>query len=192
MEYFEVCSEDGSYAGTNAPRDVVHSQGLWHKTAHVWIYNSLGEILFQKRAIHKDSHPGLWDVSAAGHLQIGEPPETAAVREVWEELGLDIDVDELIYFDNKNFTLISQGGRFIDREVTWVYLYRYEGGVVSLNPDEQEVSGLMLMETTRVKKMLEDPQWRKQFVPHRPEYYSAIIDAVKNLTSGCHQQESGL
>ena len=82
MDYFEVYHSNGSQKGQLVERARIHSAGLWHKTVHVWFYNRKGEILFQKRAKTKDSHPGLWDVSAAGHIEPGEKPLQAAVREI--------------------------------------------------------------------------------------------------------------
>jgi hypothetical protein len=42
--------------------------GDWHRAAHVWVFcPSTRELLLQQRALGKDSWPGLWDISAAGH-----------------------------------------------------------------------------------------------------------------------------
>ncbi len=54
---------------------------------HIWIVNASKGILIQKRADNKESHPGLWDISAAGHIPSGESALSAAVRECEEEVG---------------------------------------------------------------------------------------------------------
>jgi hypothetical protein len=54
-------------------RHLVHADGDYHAAVHVWIYvESTGELLLQKRADRKDSWPGLWDISSAGHISAGD------------------------------------------------------------------------------------------------------------------------
>jgi isopentenyldiphosphate isomerase len=45
-------------------------------------------LFLQKRSAHKDEFPGLWDSSAAGHLDAGESYIDCARRELAEELGI--------------------------------------------------------------------------------------------------------
>ena len=59
-----------------------------HRSVHVLVKNNIEQVLLQKRAMHKDCEPGMWDTSAAGHVDIGESSLCAAKRELWEELGL--------------------------------------------------------------------------------------------------------
>ncbi len=70
------------------PRGEIHRQRLRHRAVHVFIFSPKGEIYLQKRAAHKDEHPGLWDSSAAGHVSPGEPNIVAARRELQEELNI--------------------------------------------------------------------------------------------------------
>ena len=46
------------------------------------------EVLLQKRAMNKDSFPGRYDTSSAGHIQAGDEPEESAISELHEELGI--------------------------------------------------------------------------------------------------------
>lgn len=70
------------------PRDFVHVNNLLHRAVHMILSNRAGEILLQKRSIWKDRNPGLWDASAAGHVDSGEDYPEAAARELREELGV--------------------------------------------------------------------------------------------------------
>ncbi|MDB4618453.1 16S rRNA (adenine(1518)-N(6)/adenine(1519)-N(6))-dimethyltransferase RsmA [Akkermansiaceae bacterium] len=69
-------------------RDVIHRDGLKHRAVHVFAFNKNGEIFLQKRSRLKDKCPGLWDSSAAGHVDAGEEYDVCAARELGEELGL--------------------------------------------------------------------------------------------------------
>jgi len=54
-------------------RSEVHRDGDYHRAVHVWIYSeSTGELLLQRRADCKDSWPGKWDISSAGHISAGD------------------------------------------------------------------------------------------------------------------------
>jgi len=77
-------------------REEVHHLGLWHRVFHCLIVRpSAGTIILQERSLAKKAFPGKLDLSATGHLEAGESPEDG-IRELHEELGADIDVDQLV------------------------------------------------------------------------------------------------
>ena len=86
-ERFDVVDEFDRVIAT-ATRAVVHRDGLRHRAAHILVYDTRGRIYLQRRAFSKECSPGCWDSSAAGHLGAGEDYETAARRELEEELGI--------------------------------------------------------------------------------------------------------
>ena len=87
-EIFDVVSEDDEVLG-QATRKEVHEKGLIHRAVHIFVINGRGELLLQRRSLLKDMHPGVWDSSAAGHLDAGEDYVSAAVRELEEEMGIE-------------------------------------------------------------------------------------------------------
>jgi isopentenyldiphosphate isomerase len=179
-EYFEIYDHRGNATGKRARRNVIHSRGLWHRTVHVWIYNTKRNILFQKRAMGKDSHPGLWDVSAAGHVEIGENPVNAATREIKEELGIEINDSELEYIDTRKFVLISNNNTFIDREITDIYLLRGADTAESYLHDREEVEDVQYFPINKVKKLLYHSGVSDGFVPHDLSYYTFIFHLIEN------------
>ncbi len=78
-----------------ATRAEIHAAGLRHRAVHILVLNPAGEIYVQRRAADKDCDPGLWDTSAAGHVDYGESYDAAAPRELAEELGLVADLQPL-------------------------------------------------------------------------------------------------
>lgn len=86
-EIFDVVDENDAVIG-QAPRREVHERHLLHRAIHLFVFNAKGELFLQKRSHLKDAHPNTWDSSAAGHLDQGEDYDTAAVRELEEELGI--------------------------------------------------------------------------------------------------------
>lgn len=87
-EIFDVVDEHDEVTG-QATRGEVHTQGLLHRAVHVLVFNKRGDVLLQQRSMLKDAHPGVWDSSVSGHLDAGEAYETAAIRELAEEMGID-------------------------------------------------------------------------------------------------------
>ncbi len=81
-----------------ATREAVHQGQHLHRATHMLLRNSAGEVFVQLRSRSKDMHPGLWDTSAAGHVDAGESYIDCAVRELQEELGLQVDASELDEF----------------------------------------------------------------------------------------------
>lgn len=71
-------------------RGEVHRQGLMHRACHIVLFNTAGQVFVQQRSRHKDVNPGLWDTSAAGHVEAGESYAQCAVRELAEELGVEL------------------------------------------------------------------------------------------------------
>lgn len=79
-----------------ASRYEVHKKGLMHRSVHIIVFNSQGDLFLQKRSMIKDENPGLWDTSAAGHVDAGEDYLHCAERELEEELGISVAMDEVM------------------------------------------------------------------------------------------------
>ena len=82
----------------NAPRKEVHSSREWHRGSHVFLFNSRGELLLQRRNMTRDKFPGAWDCSASGHLGPGESYEEGARREMMEEILVDAPLERFVHF----------------------------------------------------------------------------------------------
>jgi len=76
----------------------IHRLGVLHRAFSVWIFNSRGELLLQKRAMTKYHSRGLWSNTCCGHPRPGETTENAARRRLQEEMGLDCALRETLTF----------------------------------------------------------------------------------------------
>lgn len=126
-EYFDVVNERDEPIG-RALRREVHARGLWHRAVHVFVFGSDGRLFLQKRSMKKDMAPGLWDVSCSGHVDSGEAYEVAAVRELGEELGLQLAAPPARWF--RVDAQAATGWEFC-----WVYRLKHDGPFV-LHPEE--------------------------------------------------------
>lgn len=99
MEYFDIVDHYGNPTGDIIERGEAHRKGVAHRTSHVWIVRRKQDkvqVLLQKRCMTKDSYPGCYDISSAGHIPNGSEYDESAIRELSEELGVDIEPKQLI------------------------------------------------------------------------------------------------
>jgi isopentenyl-diphosphate delta-isomerase len=96
-ELFDVVDAHDMVIGRQ-PRSVVHAQGLLHRAVSVFVRNSRGELLLQKRSASKDEFPLRYTSSASGHVSAGETYDETAPRELAEELGLTAPLRYLAKF----------------------------------------------------------------------------------------------
>src|SRR5690606_29815999 len=120
-ELLDVLDANGLPTGERKARALVHRDGDWHRTVHVWVVRSDGTILVQRRAMEKELEPGRLDVSVGGHLAAGEL-DVDLVREVEEELGLPVKFGALTYLGTA-VTDRAHGG-YLDREFQDVYAFQ--------------------------------------------------------------------
>lgn len=89
-EMFPVVDETGNVIG-RATRGECHSGSkLLHPVVHLHLFDSAGRLYLQRRPMWKDIQPGKWDTAVGGHVDYGEETEGALIREVSEELGLNL------------------------------------------------------------------------------------------------------
>ena len=116
-ELFGVVDEADRVIG-EAPRWQVHGDNLLHRAVHILLFNGKGELFLQKRSRLKDRHPGVWDSSAAGHVDAGEDYDQAAHRELEEELGVAAKLERVVKLPASDRT----GQEFI-----WLYRGEHDG-----------------------------------------------------------------
>ena len=144
-EILDIVDEQGRPTGQTVPRAVAHAEGIRHRTSHVWILRRHAgrvEVLLQMRCQAKDSFPGCYDISSAGHIPAGCDFVESALRELREELGLQARPEELILCGVRRFEYESafHGRPFHDNQVSRVYaLWRdVEPEALTLQKEEVE------------------------------------------------------
>lgn len=142
-ELLDVVSPDGAAVLGVKDRDAVHRDGDWHRAFHLWVVRGDG-ILLQRRALHKESWPGLLDATAAGHLVTGETMQDG-MREVEEELGVTYAFAQLTSLGVHRIDDEPRPG-FVNREHQHVYGIRDERPLESWTAfDRVELDGLVLV-----------------------------------------------
>lgn len=127
MEILDIVDEKGNPTGQTVEREKAHREGIRHRSSHVWLFrkrSGRAEILLQRRSSGKDSFPGCYDISSAGHIPAGVDYIPSAVRELREELGVEAEGSQLQYCGTRYiyYERVFSGKPFIDNQVSNVYM----------------------------------------------------------------------
>ena len=165
MEILDICREDGRPTGETVSRDTAHRDGILHRTAHVWIVRKKAsgyDILLQKRSREKESYPGLYDTSSAGHIPAGEEPLSSALRELREELGITAQPSELSFAGMFRIQYEEEfhGKLFRDNEVTSVFVYRKPVEAEQLSLQAGEVDEVRWFDLEEVEREIQTTRER--------------------------------
>lgn len=129
------------------------------------------EILVQKRSMLKDSFPGVWDISSAGHVDAGENVDDAAVRELTEELGVTelLEHTTIDFLFDMHIHCVKGDGKFIDNEFARVY-------GVWVDEDAMEHHLHFRLQETEVDEVRWVPvkELRERYLAHDPNYVCTL------------------
>lgn len=165
MEYLDIVDENGIPTGETVERSFAHRTGVRHRTTHIWIVRKCEgnvQILLQKRSKNKDSFPGCYDISSAGHIPAGDDFAESGLRELEEELGLVVDETELIecgihrVFTEDEF----HGIEYVDNQISKVFLLWKDIAIEELQLQTEEIESAIWMDFEECKEAV-----RNQSIP---------------------------
>ncbi len=167
-EMLDIFDINGKFLGSR-PRSFCHSEnpGVYHKPVWIWIINSQGQILVQKRALTKKKSPGKWDMPSAGHVDAGETCLSGCVRETSEELGLSVNEKDFIFL--KEF--INKRGW----ELVQVYLLKNNTKIEDMRLQLDEVECVKWLSYDEFTKLL----YSDEFCNHSSEYKDWVCQVLK-------------
>ncbi len=137
-ELIDVLNEKGAYTGKIETREICYKEGLWHKAVAVFIVNSKDQVLLQKRSANKKMWPNMWDITAGGHVIAGEFGFQTIIREVKEELGIDLDKNDMTFIGSAVSSNIK--GENISNLFNEFYIVNKDVDETKLKLQEEEVS----------------------------------------------------
>ena len=202
-EKIDVLDARGLMTGEVAWKSEAHRLGLWHRCFHCWIASpempSGGPYLFvQRRAAGKETWPDRLDVTVGGHLGAGEEALEGGLREIKEELGLQVAAGDLISLGTRRAELDIPAG--IDREFQEVFLLVRSLSPKDLRLQKEEVAAVARLRLDDVEALREGSEvpaeeWRggkitpvsvrlADFVPGEDGYLLWAARAARNVLDG--------
>lgn len=172
---FDVYRDRPEPTGETMTRGETHALKRWHRSVHVWLVDpALGLLALQKRSPNKDTFPGRWDISAAGHIESGDESRPTAVRELAEELGVICDGEDLRFLMCVPAAQADAGGCNCFEDV---YILRSDSTNTAFAVGEAEVTATAWMAMKELEEKLKtgDPT----VVPRTEKYQSAFFGFLR-------------
>ncbi len=157
MEVWDVYDINRYKTGKTMLRGA-YEEGLFHLVVHVCIFDSNGRMLIQQRQKDKDGWPNLWDITLGGSAIEKETAQMAAMRELKEELGLEIDLTEI----RPHITINFNHG-FDD-----IFLLEKDVDIHKLILQKEEVQNVRWASRDEIQKMIKEGSFIS--------YYPSLID----------------
>lgn len=176
MEFIDIVDEKGVATGESLEKKQAHILSKWHLTAHIWMYNSKGDVLLQKRSSSKKTFPNLWDISVAGHINTGETVEQGACREILEEIGLHVSMSDLEKVLEVKQSYYCENHDYYNNEIQHIFLLKYDGSIGDLHLQREEVERVKFIDIPTLKKELSCNI--KKFACSY-DYYINILDIIE-------------
>jgi len=176
QEKLNVVDENDSAIGEET-RENIHKKGLLHQEIHVWVYNDKGEILFQRRSLDKDTHPGLLTASASGHVELNKDYKEAALKELKEETGISAKKEDLVFLKMVRSKTYDNLTGNINNVIRAVYTYKYQGDPRKLEIEEGEAIGFEFWPLEKIFNITEKEE--KQFIPS--VFSKQMLDIFKEI-----------
>jgi len=145
MEKWDLYTKDREKTGKEHIRGEKIPEGLYHLVVHIWIRNRKGEYLISQRSASRPTFPLMWEC-VGGSVLMGESSLEGALREVKEEVGLDLPPE--------NGKILFTKLRVHD--ILDVWLFEYDGGPHLDDATTDEVADCKWMTVSEIRKLYED------------------------------------
>ncbi|MFN4024814.1 MAG: isopentenyl-diphosphate Delta-isomerase [Hyphomonas sp.] len=154
----------------------IHRQGLLHRAFSIFIFNSHGDCLIQKRAAGKYHSAGKWANSCCGHPRPGEATGKAARRRLEEETGLRVP----LYFGFKARYVARLDNEMIENEIPHLYFGRSE---TEPSPNPDEIEAIDWISLTRLEADIRQrPDRYAAWLCHYVQHHGDALHAWRDRT----------
>ncbi len=184
-ELWQGYDELGLPTQTPVTKPNARNKGDLHGASHVWVWRESThgvELLLQRRAADKPTWPGYYDISAAGHIDLGETPLETALRETEEEIGLKVATESLKSIGAYRINYVDETSGFQENEFQFIYLYQM-ADTDELIFNDGEVDDVWWVGLDDFRKLIKDRDQNKKVVPHGDGYYTMLLEKVSEASS---------
>jgi len=146
-----------------------HHEGKLHRAFSIFVFNSKGRLLLQRRAKSKYHSGGLWTNTCCSHPRPGESLERAIHRRLKEEMGFDCELKEIFSFTYK----AKLDNNLFENEYDHVFMGKFDGNPT---PNTEEVDEWKWVNLKELKKDIQK----------NPDNYSYWLRAsIDKIISSC-------
>lgn len=149
MELIDIYDEENNPTGEIVEREKAHDLGFWHREVLIIIINTKNEVLLQKRSYKRRYLPGKWAL-CAGHIMAGETEKKAAIRELKEEINLEIKEKDLKLIE----TYKKNDPK--NKKHSYVYLLRTDKRINEFKIQLEELTDLKYININKLIKLTKE------------------------------------
>ena len=169
MELIQIVDKKGNFTGQVMDKEEAHDKNLLHNEVGIFIINDKREVLLQKRSANKRFSPNKWGL-CAGHVDAYESLETAALREIKEEVGLDLSLKELIPYGEREINISDSNSH-----ITYFYYVIRNKKAEEFVIQEEELSEVKWFNIDEIIIMIKDG--KTSFKENR----ISLLNGLKNI-----------
>jgi isopentenyl-diphosphate Delta-isomerase len=144
VEKIILVDENDVQVGEAEKMEAHKNGGKLHRCFSIFIFNSKGEMLLQRRGNKKYHFGGLWTNTCCGHPNVGEATEVAASRRLGEEMNFTCELKEILQFTYK----ATHSNGLTEWEYDHVFTGVFDGEV---KPNPEEADGFVYMTISQIK-----------------------------------------
>jgi len=160
MEYRDLYNEQKILTGEIIEKNGIVPHGRYYITVVVFIENSKGEILLQKRSVEKG---GQW-ATTGGHPKSGETSVQGICTEIQEELGFVVQNQEVVLF----------GTRKTEDDFVDLYYLKKDIAISTVKIQEEEVQDVKWFSKNEINKMIKN----KTFFKWHIDFYNDFLNYI--------------
>ena len=175
MELFDLYTRDRVKTGRTMVRGDKVPEGLYRLVVHVCIFDAEGRMLIQQRQPFKKGWSNMWDITVGGCAVAGDTSQAAAEREVREEIGLELDLQD----ERPTMTTTFEGG-FDD-----YYVVTRDVDLDSLRLQYEEVQRVKWATREEILQMIDD----RTFIPYEKSLIELLFSRRNRRSS--HTRNDG-
>ncbi|MBA2174889.1 NUDIX domain-containing protein [Halobacillus locisalis] len=172
MEKWDIYDKDRNLTGKQMKRGETFEQGDYHLVIHVCLFNQSGEMLIQQRQPDKEDWKNMWDITVGGSAISGETSQQAAEREVKEEIGYTLNLQ------NRRPSLTVNFEKGFDD----YYLIEQDVDISSLSLPTEEVSQVKWASKEEIVHLISEGL----FIPYRVPLIELLFDMKSGM--GAHSR----
>lgn len=164
MEKWDLYDRDGRPLGKTINRGARFRSGEHHLVTHVWVVNSAGRMLIQRRSAKRRMMPNIWAITS-GSAIAGEDSIAAARRELAEELGIHLPTEAFLPL-----------GRLVRRNsLCDVYLVKRDIAVPDMKLQREEVSQVRWVTGEQLLGMVNE----RRFHHYGDPYFRFVAEGLR-------------
>lgn len=177
-EKLDILDDAGNKTGEAKTYDEVHAEGLLHLCAHIWLVNSKGQVLLQKRSNHVRVFKEHWDTAASGHVLSGQTSLQTAQIETKEELGVNLPPEAFKHVFSLKENYISNNGIHLENAFNDIYLVHSDLVIEEFKTEPDEIKEVRWFDKEELEAWINGKG--EPLTPHIKEEYEKLLEYLEN------------